>query len=168
MSYTHFSPPRSAPLPHSYWHLAHWALWGNPELLARSDAFFFDLLPNATAFATQEGYHGAHWPKETAAVANRSAGGFGVPWLGLDHAAWPFGGVANGSILTWESPQVCVRVSVGYSRSIRAVRNGAGVPRVVVVPTSSVPGLISLPPSHEAPSPPPPLVLLVSSDMPSR
>jgi hypothetical protein len=87
-----------------FWHLAHWALWGEPELLARSDAFFFEQLENASAFAAFEGYAGAHWPKETATVANRS--GIDVPWLGLDFAPWPFGGAANGSLMVWESPQV--------------------------------------------------------------
>jgi hypothetical protein len=87
-----------------FWHLAHWGLWGNPEFLARSDAFFFAQLQNATSFATFEGYPGAHWPKETAVVANRS--GITVPWLGLDHAPWPFGGAPNGTLLAWESPQV--------------------------------------------------------------
>ena len=54
---------------------AHWPLWGRPELLARSDAFFLDQLQNATAYAAFEGYTGAHWPKETAAVVNRRWGG---------------------------------------------------------------------------------------------
>ena len=58
-------------------------------------------LQNATSFATFEGYAGAHWPKETASVANRSANS--VPWPGLEHAAWPFGGEPNGTLLVWES-----------------------------------------------------------------
>ncbi len=89
-----------------FWHLSHWALWGNVDLLARSDAFYFEQLQNATSFAAFEGYPGAHWPKETGAVANRSAGGIDVPWLGLQHAPWPFGGAPNGTLLVWESPQV--------------------------------------------------------------
>jgi hypothetical protein len=89
-----------------FWHLAHYALWGNADLLARSDAFYFEQLENATAFAHFEGYPGAHWPKETGAVANRSVGGVDVPWLGLGNAPWPFGGAPNGTLLVWESPQV--------------------------------------------------------------
>lgn len=89
-----------------WWHLAHWALWGNADLLARSDGFYFDQLQNASAFAALQGFAGAHWPKETASVANRSAGGIDVPWLGLDNSPWPFGGAPNGSLLVWESPQV--------------------------------------------------------------
>jgi hypothetical protein len=85
-------------------HLAHWPLWGRPELLARSDAFFEEQLVNATAYAAMQGYEGAHWPKETAAGYNASM--FPVPWPGLDHAAWPFGGAPNGSLLVWESPAV--------------------------------------------------------------
>ena len=86
------------------WHQAWMPLWQRPELLARSDAFFFEQLANATAFAAFEGYRGAHWPKETAAVANGSA--VSVPWAGLDHAPWPFGGQPNGSLLVWESVQI--------------------------------------------------------------
>ena len=87
-----------------FWHLAHWPLWGRPELLARSDAFYEEQLANATAYAAMQGYKGAHWPKETAAGVNASM--FGVPWVGLDHSPWPFGGAPNGSVLVWESPQV--------------------------------------------------------------
>lgn len=86
------------------WHQAWLPLWGRPELLARSDAFFFEQLTNASSFAAFEGYAGAHWPKETAAVANCSA--VSVPWAGLAHAAWPFGGEANGTVLVWESAQI--------------------------------------------------------------
>ena len=92
-----------------WWHQAHWALWGNANLLARSDAFYFDLLPNATSYAASQGYPGAHWPKETAAVSNRApppTGAIDVPWLGLDRAPWPFPGQPTGSLLAWESPQV--------------------------------------------------------------
>ena len=86
------------------WHQGWAPLWARPELLARSDAFFFEQLENASSFAAFEGYAGAHWPKETAAVANGSA--VSVPWAGLDHAAWPFGGEPNGTVLVWESAQV--------------------------------------------------------------
>jgi len=86
------------------WHQAHWALWGRSELLERSNGFYFEQLQNATSFATMEGYKGAHWPKETATVANRSS--MSVPWLGLGHASWPFGGSPNGSMMLWESVQV--------------------------------------------------------------
>lgn len=89
-----------------FWHQAHWPLWGHSDLLARSDGFFFDQLQNASAFAAFEGYEGAHWPKETAAVGNRSAQGIDAAWLGLDHIPWPFGGQANGTMLVWESVQV--------------------------------------------------------------
>jgi hypothetical protein len=85
------------------WHQAHWALWGRAELLARSDGFYFDSLQNASAYASFEGYPGAHWSKCEAPVSNRSAGGLTVPWLGLDHAPWPFGGEPNGTLLAWES-----------------------------------------------------------------
>ena len=87
-----------------FWHLAHWPLWGRPELLARSDSFFEEQFVNATAYASLQGYAGAHWPKETAAGVNASM--FNVPWVGLDHAAWPFGGAPNGTMFVWESPAI--------------------------------------------------------------
>ena len=43
---------------------------------------------------------------EQAAVANRSGAGIDVPWPGLRHSPWPFGGAPNGSLLVWESPEV--------------------------------------------------------------
>ena len=86
------------------WHQAHFAAWGHPELLARTDGFFMDSLQNATSWATFQGYEGARWPKETAAVANGAVNS--VPWMGLDHASWPFGGAPNGSLLTWEATQI--------------------------------------------------------------
>ena len=37
-----------------YWHAGHFPLWGRPEFLARSDAYFDDLMPNASAMASWE------------------------------------------------------------------------------------------------------------------
>ena len=88
------------------WNGAHWPVWGRPALLARSDGFFADGLSNASAWAAFQGYRGARWAKETAAARPAAAGGVSVPWLGLDHAPWPFGGSPNGSLLVWESAQV--------------------------------------------------------------
>ncbi|MFC7404242.1 hypothetical protein [Georgenia alba] len=47
-----------------YWHAAHFALWGRPELLARSMDFYRRILPAARGTARLQGYAGARWPKQ--------------------------------------------------------------------------------------------------------
>ena len=46
-----------------WWHQTHFALWQRPALLQRSDGWFRAMLPNATAYAANQGYEGARWPK---------------------------------------------------------------------------------------------------------
>lgn len=46
-----------------WWHAAHFALWGRPELLARSMGWYRQILPAARALARRNGYEGARWPK---------------------------------------------------------------------------------------------------------
>ena len=91
-----------------YWHQAWAPFWGRADVLARSDAWYSDFLLNATSVAAAQGYAGARWPKMIASVANRSAGGADVPWLGLDFAPLP--SAVNGGdaadlapLLAWES-----------------------------------------------------------------
>jgi hypothetical protein len=86
-----------------FWHHGHWSLWLKPELLDRSQGFYFDLLPNATAYAAFQGYGGARWFKETASVPNRTA--IDVQWLGTDFAPAP-PNLQPGTLLTWEAAQV--------------------------------------------------------------
>jgi hypothetical protein len=47
-----------------WWHGAHFALWGRPELLVRSMGFYRKILPRARATAAAQGYAGARWPKQ--------------------------------------------------------------------------------------------------------
>ncbi len=49
-----------------YWHAAHFASWGRPELLERSLGWYNKILPRARELAKQQGYAGARWPKMTA------------------------------------------------------------------------------------------------------
>ena len=91
-----------------WWHQAWAAFWGRSEVLARSDAYYADMLPNATSVAASQGYPGARWPKMTAANSNRSGTGLDVPWVGLQYAPLPSevnGGVVDGlaPLLAWES-----------------------------------------------------------------
>lgn len=49
-----------------YWHAAHFAAWGRSPLLERSLGWYNSILPSARAWARQQGYAGARWPKMTA------------------------------------------------------------------------------------------------------
>lgn len=45
------------------WHSAHFALWGRPQLLEKSLAWYVGFLPKAKARALEQGLKGAWWPK---------------------------------------------------------------------------------------------------------
>jgi hypothetical protein len=47
-----------------WWHAAHFAPWGRPELLAKSIEWYRATLPRAREWALQQGYEGARWPKQ--------------------------------------------------------------------------------------------------------
>ena len=88
-----------------WWHQAHFPLWGRPDWLDRSHAFYFELLENATSLAAQQGFRGARWQKMLA-LANRfnRTSAISVPWLG-EAAGWapPTPGHTDGLLLLWES-----------------------------------------------------------------
>jgi hypothetical protein len=46
-----------------WWHAAHFALWGRPELLERSMGWYQGILPAARALAQRNRYAGVRWPK---------------------------------------------------------------------------------------------------------
>jgi hypothetical protein len=48
-----------------WWHAAHFPLWGRPELLERSLAWYAAILPAARGTARAQGCPGARWPKQT-------------------------------------------------------------------------------------------------------
>lgn len=48
-----------------YWHAAHFASWGRPELLKKSLWYYQSILPKAIELASSQGYKGARWPKMT-------------------------------------------------------------------------------------------------------
>lgn len=60
-----------------YWHAAHFASWGRPELLQRSMWFYQSILPKAVELASGQGYKGARWPKMTDASGVDSPSGIG-------------------------------------------------------------------------------------------
>lgn len=47
-----------------WWHAAHFALWGRPQLIERSLGWYERVLPSARATAAEQGLSGARWPKQ--------------------------------------------------------------------------------------------------------
>ncbi|MDR0378240.1 MAG: hypothetical protein LBH70_10660 [Spirochaetaceae bacterium] len=47
----------------TYWHSAHFALWGKTEALKKLLAWYKKILPSAREIAASQGYRGARWPK---------------------------------------------------------------------------------------------------------
>jgi hypothetical protein len=58
-----------------WWHAAHFALWGHPELLARNLAWYRAHLPEARALARSRGLRGARWAKMVGPDDRESPGG---------------------------------------------------------------------------------------------
>jgi hypothetical protein len=48
-----------------WWHAAHFALWGRPELLEKSMDWFRQAAPTARSIAERQGYNGLRWQKMT-------------------------------------------------------------------------------------------------------
>ncbi len=46
-----------------WWHAVHFVLWGRPQLLEKSLAWYESILPIAKQTAMRQGYDGARWPK---------------------------------------------------------------------------------------------------------
>jgi hypothetical protein len=70
-----------------FWHAAHFAAWGRPELLRRSLDWYRRILPSAQATAVGQGYPGARWPKQ----------------VGPDGRESPD---PTGSLLIWQQPHI--------------------------------------------------------------
>lgn len=58
-----------------WWHTAHFALWGNDELLAKNLEWYQQQLPAARELAKSRGLRGARWAKMTGPVMRESPGG---------------------------------------------------------------------------------------------
>jgi hypothetical protein len=63
-----------------WWHTAHFALWGRPELLESSFGYYERILPAAQATAKLQGFAGARWPKMVGPDGRESPSNVG-PWL---------------------------------------------------------------------------------------
>jgi hypothetical protein len=58
-----------------WWHAAHFALWGHPELLARNLEWYRARLPEARSLAASRGLRGARWAKMVGPEDRESPGG---------------------------------------------------------------------------------------------
>ncbi|WP_182112221.1 MULTISPECIES: hypothetical protein [unclassified Actinotalea] len=63
-----------------WWHAAHFAVWGRPDLLERSMGWYERILPAAQETARTQGYDGARWPKQVAPDGQESPSHIG-PFL---------------------------------------------------------------------------------------
>ena len=48
-----------------WWHQAHFALWGRPEMLERTLPWYFEAVPAAQGIASRQGFDGLRWMKMT-------------------------------------------------------------------------------------------------------
>jgi hypothetical protein len=58
-----------------WWHTAHFALWGNDDLLATNLMWYHKQIPAARRLAADRGLRGARWAKMTGPVMRESPGG---------------------------------------------------------------------------------------------
>lgn len=49
----------------TWWHLAHFALWGHPEKLEKSLSWYLQVMPKAAEIARRQGFEGVRWMKMT-------------------------------------------------------------------------------------------------------
>jgi hypothetical protein len=78
-----------------WWHAAHFALWGRPEFIEKSMAWYQKILPQAQAIAKRQGYAGARWPK----------------MCGPNGVSSPSG---VGEFLAWQQPHVIAMAELVY------------------------------------------------------
>ncbi|HEU0226979.1 MAG TPA: hypothetical protein VFQ86_04525 [Arachidicoccus soli] len=61
-----------------WWHAAHFALWGHPELLEKGLNWYFTIENKAKALAERQGYKGVRWPKMVDNSGNESPSSVGA------------------------------------------------------------------------------------------
>lgn len=84
-----------------WWHAAHFALWGRPELLERSLPWYRSILPRARATAGRQGFRGARWPKQVGPEGRESPSEIGA-------------------FIVWQQPHL-----IYFAELLRRVRPGA-------------------------------------------
>ena len=86
-----------------YWHAAHFASWGRPELLLRSLDWYLDILDVARATAARQGYPGARWPKQVGPKGRESP-------------------TEIGALLAWQQPHPIHLLELAWQASDAAAR----------------------------------------------
>ncbi|PZE67377.1 hypothetical protein DEJ27_12190 [Curtobacterium sp. MCPF17_018] len=81
-----------------FWHAAHFAAWGRPELLTPSLDWYRDVLDVARGIAAEQGLPGARWPKQ----------------VGPDGRESPD---PTGPLLIWQQPHVLYLLELAYRAS---------------------------------------------------
>lgn len=61
-----------------WWHAAHFAMWGRPQLLRRSLDWYRQALPLARSTAAAQGYRGVRWPKQLGSAFRETPSTIGV------------------------------------------------------------------------------------------
>ncbi|WP_420112850.1 hypothetical protein [Pseudactinotalea sp.] len=61
-----------------WWHVAHFALWGRPELIEASLDWYATILESARDTAQRQGYDGARWPKQVGPEGRESPSEIGT------------------------------------------------------------------------------------------
>lgn len=61
-----------------WWHIAHAALWGRPELIESSLDWYGDIIVGARETAARQGYAGARWPKQVGPEGRESPSDIGT------------------------------------------------------------------------------------------
>lgn len=79
-----------------WWHAAHFASWGRPELLERSLDWYLSILGQARATAERQGNPGARWPKQTSIDGRESPDPIG-------------------SLLAWQQPHVLYMLELAWT-----------------------------------------------------
>jgi hypothetical protein len=86
-----------------FWHAAHFATWGRPELLRRSLGWYRSILGQARSTAERQGYPGARWPKQ----------------VGPDGRESPD---PIGSFLIWQQPHILYLLELVWNASDAAAQ----------------------------------------------
>lgn len=81
-----------------WWHAAHFALWGRPELVERSLDWYLNVVDQARATAERQGYPGARWPKQTGPDGRESPD-------------------PTGALLAWQQPHILYLLELVWTAS---------------------------------------------------
>jgi len=78
-----------------WWHSAHYALWGRPQLMEKSMQWYFKAFNGAKAIAERQGYKGVRWQKMTDNEGNETPSNVG-------------------SFLIWQQPNIIYEAELLY------------------------------------------------------